>query len=75
MAEVRLELPNGLGLSDEDLKQLIDHWIVPQLVRIFVAEQQINAGIEVCSEKKPSCSETPSSRTSINPGKEILRRA
>jgi len=35
---VRVELPHGLGLSDEDLKELIDCWIVPQLIRAFFLE-------------------------------------
>lgn len=33
-----LEMPVGLGQSVEDFHRLIESWIVPQLVRAFVAE-------------------------------------
>lgn len=36
--EVRVEMPDGPGLSDEDIKQLIESWIVPQRIRVFFLE-------------------------------------
>jgi hypothetical protein len=36
--EVRIELPHGLGLSDDELKSLIADWIVPRLLQEFVLE-------------------------------------
>lgn len=35
---VRIELPNGLGLTEDDIKELIDQWIVPLLIRQFIQE-------------------------------------
>jgi hypothetical protein len=34
---VHLSVPSGLGLSDEDIKLLIDAWVVPRLIKIFVS--------------------------------------
>lgn len=33
-----LEMPVGLGQSVEDFHRLIESWIVPQLIRAFIAE-------------------------------------
>lgn len=35
---VRIELPYGLGLSEDGVKLLIDGWIVPELIRVFIRE-------------------------------------
>lgn len=40
---VRVELANGLGLSNEDLRPLIANWIVPQLIGAFIAETKRQA--------------------------------
>lgn len=44
---VHLELPNGLGQSEEDLHRLIENWIVPQLIRAFVAEINFERQVEI----------------------------
>jgi hypothetical protein len=36
--DVRIESPYGLGQADEDIQKLIENWIVPQLIRVFLAE-------------------------------------
>ena len=35
---VRIELPSGLGLTEKDVMGLVDRWIVPELIRLFVQE-------------------------------------
>ena len=37
-SEVRVEVPCGLGQTDEDIRVLIEAWIVPQLIRMFINE-------------------------------------
>jgi hypothetical protein len=36
--KVRIELPNGIGLSEAEIKLLIDDWIVPELIQAFIRD-------------------------------------
>jgi hypothetical protein len=50
--EVRVELPNGLGLSDEGRKWLIDRWTVLRLIQTFISEPTPLLDVAPCAERK-----------------------
>jgi hypothetical protein len=50
--KVRVEVPDGLGLSDEQFIPLIEDWIAPRLVQLFV-DQETNPELAMSCEKKP----------------------
>jgi len=61
--EVCVELPNGLGLSDDNLKRLIDDWIVPQLIRVFVLETIPQKPVQSVSEQASTEADALPTRT------------
>lgn len=58
-SDPRVDFPQGLGLSDHDIRALIAGWIVPQLIRTFVMELAPKRSEEECVEKKPPVAHGP----------------
>ena len=52
--DVRVYLPPNLGLSDKEIDRLIESWIVPQLIRVFITESDFGTSSQ--SEKPDECS-------------------